>query len=570
MAASSAKGKKSYADQAVEKYVTKGKQREETKEEVKETPITERFANIKENPFHKIVMQSNAAPQEKQKQVAQELAFDETKTKEENATKLAQFEEFKEYLMAYRKEMSKEIIRLSDTEAFGELQKVFEDMNSALLDFENKINPLVDIIEAVNRLNMASDGAMYDVFKEIQEDKAEEERIAKLREEGEAKIQGFEDGVRDLKADISVHMTEKSWFGFGGLKKSAQLEIARKQDKIRELQEKEANVRSEIDQAAPTRESQFAEFAQEKEKLRELLDLTSDEHKERQEALVTAALNFVNKTDERSGTVLKHMNKIKDQIGDVDDVNGKMQKIYAVINEGVKDAEEVNRDLTEKFKEAAEGESQVDRIEREDKLKAINEHVEITTTSKVDTLATLGELQEESLNIRSMRETNRQQIDSTRKMHSSGTAGVASRLSTVLTAVSAAALNEAKTTTQNTLKGMNKITQEIASQEAIKNATQLHVQNDEFASAIEKLASFKEVSDKATEITRSAIEENKVLQRDMEKTAQDLEKSIKQLKGVTADVMQEDDPASRKAAEQDNDKPAGSKDGAKFSDFGLN
>lgn len=565
----SAKGRKSYADAAVEKYVAKAKPREEAKEEVKDTPITQKFANIQENPFHKIVMQSDATPAEKQKAVARELAFDETKTKEENATKLAAFEEFKEYLMAYRKEMSKEIIRLSDTEAFGELQKNFQDMNASLLEFDQAMTPLLEIINAVNRLNMASDGQVYEVYKEIKEDEAEEERIAKMREEQDAKVKAYEEEVRNLNADISVHSEDKSFFGWGGVKKDAQLEIARKQEKIRAIQDDVSKIRTEMESTVLNRESKFAEFAAEKAKLRELLDLTSEEHKGRQEALIKAALNFVNTTDTRSGEVLRHMTKIKDQIGNVDDVNSKMQKIFAVINEGVKDAEGVNRTLTQKFQVAAEGESQVDRIDREDKLKAVNEHVEITTSSKVDTLETLGELQEESLNIRSMRETNRQQIDSTRKMHSSGTAGVASRLSTVLTAVSAAALNEAKTTTQNTLKNMNKITTEISQQEAIKNATQLHVQNDQFAQAIEKLASFREVSDKATEITRAAIEENKTLQRDMEKTALELEKSIKQLKGVTAEVMQADDPNAKKIAdEQDNRKPAASSEG-KFAAFKL-
>ncbi|GEM_PF-4791865 len=82
---SSPKGKMSYAEQAVEKYVTKAKPKVEEKEEVKETPLTQKFEKIKENPFHKIVMQSDATPAEKQAAVAKELAFEETKTKEENA-----------------------------------------------------------------------------------------------------------------------------------------------------------------------------------------------------------------------------------------------------------------------------------------------------------------------------------------------------------------------------------------------------------------------------------------------------------------------------------------------------
>ena len=141
------------------------------------------------------------------------------------------------------------------------------------------------------------------------------------------------------------------------------------------------------------------------------------------------------------------------------------------------------------------------------------------------------------MNIKSMRDTNNQQISHTRKMHTSGTAGIASRLSTVLTAVSSAALNEARTTTQHTLHKMNTITHDIAQNEAIKNATNMHLQNDELSKAIEQLATYKDISDKATEITRSALEEQKVLQREIESTAADLASSIKKAKGVTAEVM---------------------------------
>ena len=118
--------------------------------------------------------------------------------------------------MAYRKEMSKEIIRLSDTEAFAELQKVFEDMNASLLDFENKIGPLVEIIDAVNKLNMASDGQVYEVYQEIQDDKAEEERIAVRRQEAEAKIEQYEKDVRGIQGDSAALSEKKRLFGLIG------------------------------------------------------------------------------------------------------------------------------------------------------------------------------------------------------------------------------------------------------------------------------------------------------------------------------------------------------------------
>lgn len=537
MAKGAAKGKisKSLADAAVEKYTKK--RAVDTTEKSEESTISKQFAQIESNPFHQIVVQSDASPSEKKDAVARALAYNETESKEENEARLASFEQFKEYLMAYRKEMSKEIIRLADTEAFSELQAVFEDMNSSLLSFEQKITPLIEIIDAVHRLNMASDGAMYDVFKEIQEDKEEEERIKQLRAEQEAELNTLEANILKLNQDIAALREDRSWFGMGGVKKDALQNIARNEVLIENHKNTAAALREKIESTTFNRETRFAEFSAEKEQLRELLDITSEEHKDRQESLVKAALDFVNTTDERTGSVLDRMGKIRSQIKNVDTVNGNMKRIFAVVSDGIKDAEVSNADLSNRLNITAEEETTLAQYEREDKLEAVNEHIEALTASKVDTLSTLGELQEESMNIKSMRDTNNQQISHTRKMHTSGTAGIASRLSTVLTAVSSAALNEARTTTQNTLNKMNTITHDIAQNEAIKNATNMHLQNDELSKAIEQLATYKDISDKATEITRSALEEQKVLQREIESTAADLASSIKKAKGVTAEVM---------------------------------
>ena len=537
MAKVAAKGKisKSLADAAVEKYTKK--RAVDTTEKSEESTISKQFAQIESNPFHQIVVQSDASPSEKKDAVARALAYNETESKEENEARLASFEQFKEYLMAYRKEMSKEIIRLADTEAFSELQAVFEDMNSSLLSFEQKITPLIEIIDAVHRLNMASDGAMYDVFKEIQEDKEEEERIKQLRAEQEAELNTLEANILKLNQDIAALREDRSWFGMGGVKKDALQNIARNEVLIENHKNTAAALREKIESTTFNRETRFAEFSAEKEQLRELLDITSEEHKDRQESLVKAALDFVNTTDERTGSVLDRMGKIRSQIKNVDTVNGNMKRIFAVVSDGIKDAEVSNADLSNRFNITAEEETTLAQYEREDKLEAVNEHIEALTASKVDTLSTLGELQEESMNIKSMRDTNNQQISHTRKMHTSGTAGIASRLSTVLTAVSSAALNEARTTTQNTLNKMNTITHDIAQNEAIKNATNMHLQNDELSKAIEQLATYKDISDKATEITRSALEEQKVLQREIESTAADLASSIKKAKGITAEVM---------------------------------
>ena len=54
------------------------------------------------------MIQSEASPNEKKAAVTRALIYDQAESKEANEARIAAFEEFKEYLMAYRKEMSKE------------------------------------------------------------------------------------------------------------------------------------------------------------------------------------------------------------------------------------------------------------------------------------------------------------------------------------------------------------------------------------------------------------------------------------------------------------------------------
>ncbi len=546
--------KKSTADIAVEQYVTKT--RSKAKASTEEEAASSKFADIKSNMFHKITLQSDFSPEEKSKAVAKALTYDAEKSKEENDAQIAAFEEFKSYLMERRKDMSKEIIRLSDTEAFSELQSVLQDMNTGLLNFENDIKPLIEIIDAIHRLNIESGGAMYDVFKEVEEDRAEEKRLAELRELQEKQLDEFNRTITTLNEEINVLREDKSFFGFGSTKKSALREIERKKTEIDNTKNQITGLREEIENTVSERKTSFGHLAHEKAKLRELLDITSDEHRERQKALVKSATDFVVTTEEKTGSVLKHMEAMKGQIGNIDKVNGQMRRVFTIVTEGIKDAEGNNSSLVEDLKAPAENETSLQQLDREDKLEYVNRHVDSLNSSKVNTLATLGELQEESMNIKSMNDTNSQQIAKTQQMHAGGTAGVASRLTMVLSAVSSAALNESSTSAENTLAQMNAMTRNIAQSEAIQNATNIHLQNDKLMEAIEQLKSYKDVSDKATQIARAGLEEQKTRQRELEETAAALADSVKQAKGVTADVLQADSAvASSEPEERVADKP---------------
>lgn len=498
-----------------------------------------KFASIESNPFYKIVF-SDGTPEAKKQAIAQQLAYNVADDKSENKERLAAFELFKEWLMDQRKDMAQEIINLTDTDAFSELKDVFDEMNQGLLEFERQMAPLTDILDAVYRLRMASDGAMFDVFREIQEDKEEEARIAALRAEQDKELVNLNSSVSRLQEDITVLQGEKSWFGLGGIKKSALRKIAERETQLRDKKAAIDDLASTIEKTTFNRVSKYSEFATEKAKLRELLDISSDEHKSRQQGLVDSANRFVTTADTRTANVLEHLEGINTQVDRLADSNGGLRNVYAVIGEAVQDAEAANTKLRDGLLEGADGESSIAQMKRENQKMAVEDHVTALTAAKVDTLGTFSDLTAESYRIKSMKDSNNSQVSKTRSLNSKGVSGVASRLSTVLQGVSMAALSESSEVAQMTLERMNDQTNRIAQKEALKNAMGISLENDALIKAIEELESYGKIARAATDISREGYQEMKENLVALEKTARDVSQAVKDAVAVGADVMRGD------------------------------
>ena len=138
-----------------------------------------RFASIQSNAFYKVMFAEESRPEEKKSLVAKMLTFEGTK--EQNRERIKEFELFKEYLQSQREAMAQEIIRLTDTETFAELKMVYDDLNTSLIEFDNKMRPLTDIIDAVYTLR--TNGMTVEAFQEIIRDRKREEELHKRGKE---------------------------------------------------------------------------------------------------------------------------------------------------------------------------------------------------------------------------------------------------------------------------------------------------------------------------------------------------------------------------------------------------
>ena len=295
-----------------------------------------KFADITANPFYAIMF-SEATPEQKRSELAKALSF--TGTKAEMKQRVAEFELFKEYLSAVRETMAVEIIKLTDTEAFSELQATYRDNNTDLIEFEEAMKPLQEIIDALHTLR--TNGKTLDIFQEIRNDKEREKAIAKERDERAAEVDSIQSGIRELQLKIEAAKRNRSWGGIGGVKPEAQRDIDEASieidNKLKRLDSIKADL-ANLDTATTAN----TEFASEKAKLRQLLDLTSEEHKDRQKAVVDTALKFVQNSKARLGSVRQHLSGMSDQINNLVEANGQMHMIYAVMNEGIGDAAKEN------------------------------------------------------------------------------------------------------------------------------------------------------------------------------------------------------------------------------------
>lgn len=522
------------------------KQKEEVK--VKDS----RFANIESNPFFKTIFDESLSPEGKQSAVTKLLTF--TGAREENRERVKAFDLFKEYLQSEREAMATQIIKMSDTKNFATLKQVFEDINTALIDFEEDMKPLTDIIDALHILR--AENQTLDAFREIKDEEKRGEAIRQRDAELNDQISKVQSKIDTLKAQNSIESQNKGFFGFGGIKQESIETIARNNVEMERAAEELKKIAAEVDASKGVANPESKITNQDaKNKLKEMLNLATDEHQQRSENLIKSAVNFVQTSKDKIETIRGHLSHMGDQTKNLEDANSQMSFIYAILGEGVKGAEDENKTLRAQVVQPTGAENMVEKLTRESKQRDLDEHIQMLEVSAVDTTATVADLTSASIRIKNMIDANQQQIQMARDMHARGVAGVADRLSTVIQAVGAAAIAESNAMTAETLNAMANNTDVIAQKESMRIAMGYQDRNNDLVRAIESLAQYGEVNKVATEFTRSGIQTMRENLDLMQKTAEEVAQTVLESKAVVADMVMGADQKAEEVAPQKTTNP---------------
>lgn len=536
------------------------------KEERKEEQTDTIAVSIKNNTFFKILFDPSTTAVQKSEAIKKALIFEGSKT--ENAKRVAEFEALKQYLQLQRQSMAQEFMKLADTKSFAELKQVIDQMNAGLVDFEERMKPLSDILEAVYELRTGGEGLILDAYKDIEADKRAEAEMQKQIADANKEMDDIHGQIRKKENSVATLSEDKPWFTLFRIRKESRIAINMAQMEIGRLNKRSADVEAklqEIKNSGKRGSSLLPEgFENSKAALRNLLDISSEEHSERQKSLVDAARKFVSNAQERTGSVLGHLEAMDKRIENIAGANQALCGMYAIMDDASKGAASANKDKSEDLtQKKTEGEgagmSSVEAMELSDKISALNDHITTLDRTAVDTSRTLADLSEQNGRISTMKDRNRSQIAKTRSQMTSGIAGVADRLVGVLTAVSLASLSESSELMQGSLNDMDRQTRGNTEKEVFQKVLGQKIQNDQLATALRDATEFRETLEKGTSMYRDQVQETFALVDEMSAQAAEMKEIAEEAKAAHADARREFEKAKAgqvQEASNDNDDDA--------------
>lgn len=499
--------------------------------------------SIKDNPFAQIAM-STPDPKAQKDAMVKLMTYVDAETTEKNSKALS---EYSAYMQSERQRLAVELIEMTDTKTFSNMQSVLKDINNGVLDFEEQIKPFMEIINAVRLIQ--SEDATTDILAEMREEKAK-------RKEMEGTISGLDADIRAIEAEINQalieiekHKENRGWFGIGDVKQSSKDAIAALKVKIDGLKEKKSElvakkqaVRDEYQEV----DSKFEHLKEAKEVMATMLDLSESDHESRHEQLVNTAASFVTTTKERVTDTLDRSMQMSDQIKSLSDLAFTMRGRYSVLSEAAKEAEVINSNQHETLKAELEGtDDPLEKMEKERISRDMSKHIITLNDAASETTDVIADLTVSSQRIETMEAANVAQIKKTQQIQTSGIAGVADNLSSVLTAINQAAIGQASTAAQQSLRRMNTNTVELTKEQMLNAAKSRNDDNSELIKALEQLSGFGEVIEIANQSAQEAVGENRAILDEMRQTADEVNRAATDTlevvsKQITSEVQEKE------------------------------
>ena len=517
-----------------------------TKEEAKaELERTKKDFDIENNPFYRVFYDLDVArsAEEKQQKIAELMTYNENLEIDENEKAQKQYEQFKQYMMAWRKDMALDIIELTNVETYAELCRMYNEISSGLLDYRERLTPLTDIIGAIQTLHEAGEDMHVNIYEAIKNEdaaKAEYERALKAKlDELKAK--------KDKLDKLAVEKTEQenSKNIFGKVKRKAQARLAMiEEHEVPDLTKERDALQAEVTELAQNPpEEKYVDLKDAKQKIKDLVNTDPEIHKQRIQGLRDAAKNFVNTIDQRGSKVLANYEVGSEHLSLLEQGNRNLGDIYAVLSDATDIAKKKNLEIKAKYEAPVDAQGNpveegfTENLLRDRTLSGVNSFLKDAEQSEIDTKKVRGQLTEQKLTLSNARDNNKDQIRRAQDLIGSTNAQIAEGLVTAVNAVTNAATDAANQMAHDTGNVMQKINDDTIENEmdrTVKNVADASARLREANERLEKIE--KMTVEAATERAKAQKDQQEEIKKNEERRA-GLDKVVTGFTATAADVL---------------------------------
>ena len=167
----------------------------------------------------------------------------------------------------------------------------------------------------------------------------------------------------------------------------------------------------------------------------------------------------------------------------------------------------------------------------------MSKHITMLNDATNETTEVISDLTVSSQRIETMEAANKAQISKTKQIQTTGIAGVADNLSSVLTAINQAAIGQASTAAAQSLRRMNETTIGLTKEQMLNMAKSKNDDNTALVKMLEQLSGFGEVIELANQSTRESLNENRNLVDTLHRTADEVQRSAQDTLEITSDQI---------------------------------
>ena len=182
-------------------------------------------------------------------------------------------------------------------------------------------------------------------------------------------------------------------------------------------------------------------------------------------------------------------------------------------------------------------EDPLEKMNKEGVSRDLSKHITMLNDAANETTEVISDLTVSSQRIETMEAANKAQINKTKQIQTTGIAGVADNLSSVLTAINQAAIGQASTAAAQSLRRMNETTIGLTKEQMLNMAKSKNDDNTALVKMLEQLSGFGEVIELANESTRESLSDNRKLVESLHRTADEVQRSAQETLEITSEQI---------------------------------